>query len=515
MKAYEQLIYLVIFATIVYLFYMIFFKKYRYIVLIVGSLILLFVASKFMGFFVILSSLIVYVFALIISNRTEKTNQKKDFLEKEEFKKLKQETKKVNKCYLSIGLILNLGLLIGLKYVNFFDSFLNNVFGFLQLELEIPYLNILLPIGISYYTLSNTGYLIDVYRSKYQASKNYLDVLLFTSYFPCLLEGPISHYDYVLPQLKEGHSFRFDNFKRGVLCILVGLFKKIVIADRLSILVVACFDKELTGPILILGIIGFTFQLYAEFSGIIDMVRGISKMYGIEIEKNFEQPFFSSSVGEFWRRWHISLGTWFKEYVFYPLSMSKFLNFLCKKLKGKVPKFWETFIPSCIVLFVVWSLTGLWHGASWKYLGYGLYYYFIMMLETVFSFLFKKKKTSHVFIRFLKIIKTFILVNIGMLIFRCNRLTDVGMYIMRIFQPNSQSFNEVFAIHELIISILALTILLIFEYLQTKKIVIQDYLFKMPIFARYSAYLILIFSIIIFGAYGLGYLPPDPIYGGF
>ena len=144
MKAYEQLIYLVIFATIVYLFYMIFFKKYRYIVLIVGSLILLFVASKFMGFFVILSSLIVYVFALIISNRTEKTNQKKDFLEKEEFKKLKQETKKVNKCYLSIGLILNLGLLIGLKYVNFFDSFLNNVFGFLQLELEIPYLNILL-----------------------------------------------------------------------------------------------------------------------------------------------------------------------------------------------------------------------------------------------------------------------------------------------------------------------------------------------------------------------------------
>lgn len=150
MKAYEQLIYLVIFATIVYLFYMIFFKKYRYIVLIVGSLILLFVASKFMGFFVILSSLIVYVFALIISNRTEKTNQKKDFLEKEEFKKLKQETKKVNKRYLSIGLILNLGLLIGLKYVNFFDSFLNNVFGFLQLELEIPYLNILLPIGIPF-----------------------------------------------------------------------------------------------------------------------------------------------------------------------------------------------------------------------------------------------------------------------------------------------------------------------------------------------------------------------------
>lgn len=131
-----------------------------------------------------------------------------------------------------------------------------------------------------------------MYRSKYQASKNYLDVLLFTSYFPCLLEGPISHYDYVLPQLKEGHSFRFDNFKRGVLCILVGLFKKIVIADRLSILVVACFDKELTGPILILGIIGFTFQLYAEFSGIIDMVRGISKMYGIEIEKNFDNHFF-------------------------------------------------------------------------------------------------------------------------------------------------------------------------------------------------------------------------------
>lgn len=506
MKAYEQLIYLFIFATIIYFLYMIFFKKYRYIILIVGSLILLFVASKLMGLFVILSSFIVYLFALIINNRIEKMNQKKDVLEKEEFKKLKQETKKINKRYLLIGLILNLGLLIGLKYLNFFDSFLNNIFAFL---------NILLPIGISYYTLSNTGYLIDVYRSKYKASKNYLDVLLFTSYFPCLLEGPISHYDYLLPKLKEGHSFNFNNFKRGVLLILVGLFKKIVIADRLSILVVACFDKELTGPILILGIIGFTFQLYAEFSGIIDMVRGISKMYGIEVEKNFEQPFFSSSVGEFWRRWHISLGTWFKEYVFYPLSMSKLINFLCKKLKGKVPKFLETFIPSCIVLFVIWSLTGLWHGASWKYLGYGLYYYFIMMLETLFTLLFKKEKSSNFFIKFLRIIRTFILVNIGMLIFKCNSLSDVGLYIMNIFKPNNQSLNEIFAIHELVISMIALTILFICEYLQTKKIIIQDYLFKMPIFVRYSAYLILIFSIIIFGAYGLGYLPPDPIYGGF
>lgn len=195
--------------------------------------------------------------------------------------------------------------------------------------------------------------------------------------------------------------------------------------------------------------------------------------------------------------------------------MSKLINFLCKKLKDKVPKFLETFIPSCIVLFVIWSLTGLWHGASWKYLGYGLYYYFIMMLETLFTLLFKKEKRSNFFIKFLRITRTFILVNIGMLIFKCNSLSDVGLYIMNIFKPNNQSLNEIFAIHELVISMIALTILFICEYLQTKKIIIQDYLFKMPIFVRYSAYLILIFSIIIFGAYGLGYLPPDPIYGGF
>lgn len=515
MKAYEQLLWLLIFGSIAYLLYMVFFKKYRYLILILSSLILLGFASKWMMIFVLLSAFIVYLFARIMSQKNETIKNKKAEYDKETFKQEKLKTKKANKRILIVALILNLGLLISIKYLNFFDGILNSIFSICNWDFQIPMFKILMPLGISYYTLSNTGYLIDVYRGKYKASKNYLDILLFTAYFPCLLEGPISHYDQLLPQLKEPQSFRFEHFKKGLLLILVGLFKKIVIADRLAILVSQTFDKGVTGPILILGVIAFTFQLYTEFSGIIDMVRGVSKMYGIQLERNFEQPFFSSSVGEFWRRWHISLGTWFREYVFYPLSMSKPINWLCKVLRGKVSNFWETFLPSCVVLFVVWSLTGLWHGASFKYLIYGLYYYIVMMFENIIAHSFAHKIKHKTIFHILGIVKTFILVNIGMLIFRCNTLTDAGQYIINIFKPNSTNLTSIFEAKECIIAVLAIIILLVFEWLQTKKFDIYQRIVKLPRGIEYAAYLILIFGIIIFGAYGLGYIPPDPIYGGF
>ena len=511
MNSYEQLLYLLIFMTVLY---MLFFKKYRYLVLLFASIILVIFVSKFLSILMALSAGIVYIFAYLISKRTEEMKLKKENLSRDEYKSLKNKVQKHNKNLVVIGIILNIGLLVGLKYLNFFDSIFNKIFNICNFNLKIPYFNIILPLGVSYYTLSNTGYLIDVYRGKYKATKNYLDVLLFTCYFPCLLEGPISHYDRLLPQLKESHTFSFVNFKRGILIVLIGVFKKIVIADRLAIFVSSIFDGK-TGPILLLGIIFFTIELYVEFSGIIDIVRGISLMYSIELEKNFDYPFFSSSVGEFWRRWHISLGTWFREYVFYPLSMSKPIMFLHKKIRGKVSIFLETFIPSMIVLFVVWTLTGLWHGASFKYLLYGLYYYVLILIEMIIDKVMPQSVSSKKVVKGIRIFITLILVNIGMLLFKCDTIKDFGLYIKNIFASPNVSFIEVFEIKELIVAILSIIILFVFELLLFKKIDIYKKLESLPIIIQYCCYIGLIFIIIIFGAYGMGYIPPDPIYGGF
>lgn len=515
MKAYEQLLYLLIFGSIVYLIYMVFVKKYRYLILLIASLGMTFFVSRFMTLMMLLSALIVYLFALFIGQRNQKLKAQKETLSKTDYKELKRKVQKVNKRLLILGIILNLGLLIGFKYINFFDSIFNQVLKWFHADFQIPIFKILLPLGISYYTLSNTGYLIDVYRNKYQASKNYIDVLLFTCYFPCLLEGPISHYDQLLPQLKEPHRFNINHAKKGFLIILFGLFKKIVIADRFALFVTNIFNLNVKGPMLILGILCFTIQLYCEFSGIIDMVRGFSLMYSIQLEKNFEQPFFSASVSEFWRRWHISLGAWFRDYVFYPVSMSKPVMALRRKLNGKVSTFLETFFPSCIVLFVIWSLTGLWHGASVKYLVYGLYYYLIMVIELIIDHFISHETNQKLGVKISRIFLTLFFVNIGMILFRCPTLTDFFHYLANIFKSSNVAFRTVFEIKEFIIGIIMVIGLFIFEGLQYRKINLYQKYLSSPIALRYFICIGLCFTIIIFGVYGTGYLPPDPIYGGF
>ena len=515
MGAYEQLIYLLIFSSIVYLIYMVFVKKYRYLVLLVFSLGIFLFVSRFMTILMLASTLIVYLFAYFIGKRNKNLKLQKETLTKDEYKALKKKVQKVNKRLLILGVILNLSLLIGFKYINFFDSILNTIFSWFHADLSIPMFKILLPLGISYYTLANTGYLIDVYRNKYEASTNYLDVLLFTCYFPCLLEGPISHYDILLPQLKQPHSFNKEDAKKGLLIILIGLFKKLVIADRFAIFVTNIFGLNVKGPMLILGILCFTIQLYCEFSGIIDIVRGVSLMYSIKLEKNFEQPFFSSSVSEFWRRWHISLGAWFRDYVFYPVSMSRPLMALRRKLSGKVSTFFETFIPSCIVLFVIWSLTGLWHGASVKYLVYGLYYYLIMVFELIIDRFISHETNQKKGVKITRMILTFFFVNIGMILFRCNTLTDFGNYIANIFRHSNYRFTEVFEISELIIGFVMIIGLLVIEGFQNHKVDIYQKYQSFPAVCRYLLAVGLVFIIVIFGVYGAGYLPPDPIYGGF
>lgn len=516
-----------LFFTVVFGIYFLVPKKHRYIVLLVFSLLFFAIYSKFMVVFILLTIMTVYFAGFGMNKIDEKTKKiiELNQPEKEQKKLLKAKAKKYKKIILIFAIIFNIGILAVLKYSGFLGSIFEGFLSWFSLDISVPVLTIALPIGISYYTLSALGYLIDVCRGKYSAEKNPLKVALFISYFPQLFEGPFAKYDELSPQLTEGHSFDAKRAGSGFLLIVWGFLKKIVIADRLAIVVGEVFKNysQYNGIIVVVGILFFTFQLYAEFSGLIDIAMGISEMFGIKLQKNFDQPFHSQSVAEFWRRWHISLGAWFREYIFYPVTMSKGMLNLNKKLHGKVKPFFELFIPSAIALFAVWFTNGLWHGADWKYIIYGLYYYALTLTGMCFEPLFNKiynkfnidKKAT--WVKCLKIMRTFIVVNIGMLIFRAATLTDACSMLCQVF--SSGSFNIVkqgiIDMPDFILSFICIAVLLAIDILKEHKIDLREKINKKGYYLKLLVIILLILTIVIFGAYAGEYVPPDPIYGGF
>ena len=296
-----------LFVLVLVLIYYIFPKKHRYIVLLIGSLIFYYLFSGKYIIFILLSSVITYFSGKLI----EKYNDKR-------------------KLVLTLSILLNLSFLLVLKYNNFFGDI------FRVVGINIPYKKFILPIGISYYTLETISYLTDIYRKRMKAETNYLKVLLFLVYFPQIVEGPIANYSRLSKTLFNTEKFNYDNFVSSFVLIGWGFIKKLVIADRAGIFVSKVFENNYGGILLIVGILLYTLQIYADFSGCIDIVSGVSELFGVKLDENFKRPFFSKSIQEFWRRWHITLGTWLKEYIFYPISLSKLnmkLNLKLRKIK--------------------------------------------------------------------------------------------------------------------------------------------------------------------------------------
>ena len=252
------------------------------------------------------------------------------------------------------------------------------------------------------------------------------------------------------------------------------------------------------------------------------MAEGISNLFGIKLAKNFQQPFFSQTIAEFWRRWHISLGAWCKEYIFYSVAMSKGMTKLNKKMRGKINTFFETFIPSSIALLAVWLVMGIWHGASWLYVIYGLYYYFLTMigmcLEPLHQKCYDKLKVSkdNIVSQSLRIIRTFILVNIGMLIFRASDLTTAVNMFANIFSTTSGNYLfDIIAVKDFVVALIGTAIICIADCLYQAKIDLLEKFAQLKPFAKYLIILIIVFIILVFGAYGQGYTTIDPLYGGF
>ncbi|MEG2022440.1 MAG: MBOAT family O-acyltransferase, partial [Oscillospiraceae bacterium] len=295
-------------------------KRFQSGILLIASLVFYASFGKRYLVAVLASAVSVYFAANIIERIHIKEKAKLLYIGKDADKPAKQKIKKQHKALclmvLCLCLLFNLGGLLFLKFYPLAQSMASDL---------LPKLNIILPVGINFYTLQVTGYLIDVYNKKVNAEKSVFKTILFTTYFPQIIEGPISRFDALAPAFAMEHHFDYDSFMQGLYRILWGAFKKLVLADRLSIFVIALFDNytKYTGIVLAIGAVCYTVQLYADFSGGIDIALGVSRLFGIELSENFKRPFFSKSVSEFWRRWHITLGTWLRDYLFYPLTLSK------------------------------------------------------------------------------------------------------------------------------------------------------------------------------------------------
>ena len=344
--------------------------------------------------------------------------------------------KKVKKSYLLISVLFNLGLLAFFKYFNFFiDSwiYLLGTFGYEHNSTWT--LNVILPVGISFYTFQTMSYSLDIYYRKLKPTKDFISFASFVSFFPQLVAGPIERASNLLPQILYNRIFKYEQAVQGLRLILYGMFKKVVIADSLAPHVDTIFQNytSFNGGVLLLGLVYFSFQIYCDFSGYSDIAIGTSKLFGFELMSNFKFPYFSRDIGEFWRRWHVSLSTWFRDYLYFPLGGSK---------GGK--------FSSIRNIFIIFSVSGFWHGANWTFIAWGLIH--AMLYIPLFLKGKNRQYTSNIVAEnnwfpsikeLLQMSITFSLTMIAWVFFRSESLTDSLQYIFRMV--NHFSYPSIYA----------------------------------------------------------------------
>ena len=314
---------------------------------------------------------------------------------------------------MTLSLVINFGILFLFKYYSFFTESIFDILLFSGLRVEFPKFSLLLPVGISFYTFQAVGYSIDVYKKKIRHETHFGKYALFVSFFPQLVAGPIERATTLLPQFQKKNRFNYEKAIIGTKLIIWGYFMKVVVADRLAIYVDSVYNNvdEHSSSSLILASVFFAFQIYCDFGGYSNIAIGCAKIMGIDLMTNFRRPYFSKDCAEFWHRWHISLSTWFKDYVYIPLGGNR-VNKLRKNLN----------------LIITFLVSGLWHGANWTFVIWGGLNGLLQVMTGMF-----KIKSNTKFLNFIKIIWTFILIDITWIFFRANSLSDAGIIIKKIF----------------------------------------------------------------------------------
>lgn len=527
---YNDYVYFLMFLPVSLIVYQLLNQKIRYISLLIFSL-------AFVSLFGMSSIIFPFVIATIIYITSHMLERQKSLCEtaltqadKEQKKRIKSLFTKKKRIILAFGIVLTLSMLIILKYFDFFAEAINHIRGAAYTGEKISILHLITPIGISFYTLQAIGYMADVYWGKTSAEKNYFKLLLFLCFFPTVMEGPICSYTNIKSSLFSGERLKSDNLVYGSIRIVWGLFKKIVVADRLYVIVTALFDsgQSYSGAYIIIAAISYTIQLYMEFSGCMDIVIGSGQLFGIILPENFRQPFLSKNASEFWRRWHITLGVWLKTYIFYPVSMSALVKKWNQFGKEKLNKHVTMIVMSAIALFPVWVCNGLWHGAGWNYIFYGMYYFVVIMLELILEPVGKgitntfKIPENNKLISFFKIFKTWIIIFIGELFFRADSLTqgfDMFFAMFKDFHLSTFTDGSIYSLGlgraDFLVAVVGAIIVFAVGIIREKHENILEIISEKRLYIRWTIYISLILAVIIFGAYGAGYMEVDFIYANF
>ncbi|MDO4176998.1 MAG: MBOAT family O-acyltransferase [Bacillota bacterium] len=360
--------------------------KWRWLVLLTASYAFYLISSPKTFVFVLFTTVITFFGGKKIGEYNTSYNDymaiHKKEMSRDERKEAKAANQKKKRKIVALILILNFGILAVLKYFRYY----------LQAMGLFDTGTLLIPLGISFYTFQSAAYIIDLYRNKMDADTNIAKFALFTSFFSQIIQGPIPRHNQLAPQLYEGHKFDYHNLSFGAQLILWGFFKKLIIADRVAIPCSQIFDNytDYSGLTAFMGFVFYTIQIYADFSGGIDIARGVSKCMGIDLSLNFCRPYFSDSLSEFWRRWHMSLSFWCRDYIFYPVAMSKFFGRVGTNLRKTLGNHVGQLFPIIIAQYATFITIGIWHGAEFKYIAYGLYNGTIIVMGLLLEPLFVK-----------------------------------------------------------------------------------------------------------------------------
>lgn len=410
------------------------------------------------------------------------------------------------KLYLLFSLIFNIGLLGIFKYFNFFSESASLLLNYIGFRADTFTLDIILPIGISFYTFQTMSYSIDVYNTKIEPTKNIIAFFAYISFFPLVLAGPIERASNLLTQFLKKREFNYDEATDGLRQILWGLFKKVVIADRLAILVNQVYNNtgNYEGVPLLLATYFFAFQIYCDFSGYSDIAIGSAKLIGFKLMTNFRTPYFAKDITEFWRRWHISLSTWLRDYLFIPLNLQ------LRNLRN---------FGALLAVMITFLICGLWHGANWNYIIWGAIHGFYLVLgvatlnvmNKLYNFLKLDKGTW--LRKFLDVFITFHLVLFAWIFFRANSLNDAVYILSHIFPLNVTEFITDFVSpavemrlglnkYEIIVVTISIVLMEIIHLSQRKQKILQ-FLYSKPTSFRFASYMILLLLILFFGEFNM------------
>ncbi len=521
----------ILFILVLFLVYYIMPKKYQWILLLLGSYLFYSIAGVKYLIYILATTLSTYFISLRLNQlqtaQASYLKENKESLSREEKKAYKAGMKLRQRRWMVLCLVFNFGILAVIKYADFTLSNINGILNWVGTK-PLPLIGFVLPLGISFYTFQTMGYLIDVYREKYPSERNLFKLALFISFFPQLIQGPISRFDDLKETLFSEHRADITNISFGLQRILWGYFKKLVIADRLLVGVntIVRNPEEFQGVYVLVGMFFYAITLYADFTGGIDITIGIAQVLGIRVKENFERPYFSKSIAEYWRRWHISLSTWFREYMFYPISVSKSMLDLGKSCKKHVGDWLGRRIAIYIASIIVWFTTGIWHGAAWNFIVWGLLNCLVILVSQECMPLYEKFHAKfhvgHTFwYRLFQVGRTFWLMSF-LRTLDCYR--DVGT-TFRMYGTIVTRFNydELFtgglmqlglSIADYLVLIAAVAFMLAVSLLGRSGSV-REKLASRPLAVRYATYFILLLVILIFGAYGVGYDANQFIYSQF